>query len=150
MPNHSRLLIVVADGGHVRFARPVAETNELHSRSRVEPADAHKAEAGHKDAATHHAQAPHHDQHSHDPQAHEKAEFAIWIASQLNQDAGSYDALLLVAPPHVMNRIVGHLDAIATAKLVGRLEKDLTKLPDHELSPHLREWVRPVHRAPLL
>jgi protein required for attachment to host cells len=150
MPQHSQLLIVVADGGHARFVRPTPETNELHSSSRVIPADSHKTEAGHKDAATHHAQAPRHDRHSHDPQAHEKAEFAEWIATELNQDAAAYDALVLVAPPHIMNGITSHLDAIATPKLIGKLEKDLTKLSDHALSPHLQEWVRPVHRAALL
>ncbi len=150
MPIHRRLLIVVADGGHARFVRPVPETNELHSSSRVVPAESHKAEAGHADAKTHHAQAPHHDKRSHDPQAHEKAEFAEWIAAALNSESSAYDDVLLVAPAHVLNRIAAHLDVIAAAKLVGRLEKDLTKLPDHELSPHLREWVRPVHREKLL
>jgi protein required for attachment to host cells len=150
MPIHNRLLIVIADGGHARFVRPVPETNDLHSTSRVIPADSHKAEAGHTDAGTHHAQVPHHDKRSHDPQGHEKAEFAEWIAAELNRDSGAYDELVLVAPPHVLNRIAAHLGAIAAAKLTGRLDKDLTKLPDHELSSHLREWVRPVHREKLL
>jgi protein required for attachment to host cells len=144
MPHRNQLLIVVADGGHVRFVRLSPESNALHSSSRVIPADGRKAEAGHKDAATHHAQ------HSHDPRAHEKAEFANWVAIQLNQDSAAYDTLVLVAPPQVMNVVTQHLDVIATAKLIGRREKDLTKLSDHDLSPHLQEWVRPVHRAALL
>ena len=38
------------------------------------------------------------------------------------------------------------LDAAARTKLVGSLEKDLTKTPDHELWPHVREWVSPARR----
>jgi hypothetical protein len=29
---------------------------------------------------------------------------------------------------------------------VGTLTRDLVKTPDDELWPHLRQWVRPVHR----
>ena len=39
------------------------------------------------------------------------------------------------------------LDAATQAKLVGTLEKDLVKTPDHELWPHVREWVSPARRA---
>ena len=30
---------------------------------------------------------------------------------------------------------------------MGSLAKDLVNTPDHELWSHLKEWVRPVHRA---
>ena len=46
-----------------------------------------------------------------------------------------------------MNEILDALDTVTAGKIVGRLAKDLTKVPEHDLSPHLTEWVRPVHRA---
>jgi hypothetical protein len=35
------------------------------------------------------------------------------------------------------------------AKVVGKLEKDLVKTPDHELSEHLSAWVSPPVRRPI-
>ena len=60
---------------------------------------------------------------------------------------GAFDDLVVVAPPHAMNEILDALDTVTAGKIVGRLAKDLTKVPEHDLSPHLTEWVRPVHRA---
>jgi protein required for attachment to host cells len=57
-----------------------------------------------------------------------------------------FDELLLVAPPRALQDLVAALDAAARTKLVGSLEKDLTKTPDHELWPHLREWVSQARR----
>ncbi len=45
-----------------------------------------------------------------------------------------------------MNAIRKELNNVTDATVIGTLEKDLFKTPDHELWPHLREWVRPVHR----
>lgn len=131
MPFHRKLLFVVADAEHVRFVRPVDADNTLHSYSRVRVEDGHRG-------ATHHA-------HEED-----KDRFPVWIAEQLNDATATYDALVLVAPAHRLNILRDHLAQTASAKLVGTLDKDLTKVPDEELWPHLREWVRPVHREPLL
>jgi hypothetical protein len=35
------------------------------------------------------------------------------------------------------------LDGPTSASLIGSLAKDLTDVPDLELWPHLRSWVRP-------
>jgi len=42
-----------------------------------------------------------------------------------------------------------HLGKPAEAKLVGRLDRDLTKISDHDLWPHVKHWVRPVRRVVL-
>ena len=60
---------------------------------------------------------------------------------------GEFDELLLVAPPRALNELREALDAATQAKLVGALEKDLVKTPDHELWPHVREWVSPARRS---
>jgi protein required for attachment to host cells len=49
--------------------------------------------------------------------------------------------VVLVAPAHTLNEIRNELDATTAAKLIGSLQKDLIKVPDHELAPHLHEWV---------
>jgi protein required for attachment to host cells len=131
MPMHQlKLLFAIADGEHARFVRPDAENNTLRSASRVKP------ENGHNGAADQ----PHHD----------KDKFARWVAAQLNQDSDSYDELVLVAPAHTLAAIHNHLATPVQDKLLGTLDKDLTKIPDHELWPHLKQWVRPMHREKLI
>ena len=70
------------------------------------------------------------------------------VAEQLNAASArdEFDELLLVAPPRALHELREALDPATKAKLVGTLERDLVKTPDHELSPHVREWVSPEHR----
>lgn len=58
-----------------------------------------------------------------------------------------FDELVLVAPSHALSELTDALDTTTRAKLIATLAKDFVKTPDHELWPHLKEWVRPVHRA---
>ena len=44
-------------------------------------------------------------------------------------------------------KITHAMEMVAAAKLRGVLAKDLTKVPDHELQPHLAEWTPAPHRA---
>ncbi len=78
----------------------------------------------------------------------EKDKFVRMVAEQLNAEAalGEFDELLLVAPSHAMHELKESLDSATKAKLVGTLERDLVKTPDHELWPHVREWVSPERR----
>lgn len=131
MPIHLKLLFALVDGEHARFVRPAPEDNSLHSSSRVNPADGHEGAANH-------------------PHKQDKDKFAAWVAEQLNNGVASYDELVLVAPAHTLSVITAHLNPQAAAKIVGKLDKDLTKTPDHELWPHVKHWVRPVHRAKVL
>ena len=152
MPIHRRLLIVIADGAHVRFVRP-GSNNALHSDAALDSISAHKRTADlgtdhpgaafHSDSSAHHALAPRHDLHD-----LEKEEFARLVARQLNEASsrGEFDDLVVVAPAHSLNAIRKELDTATDAKVVGTLAKDLVKTPDHELWPHVRAWVRPVHR----
>ena len=153
MPRQRKILLVVADGEHCRFVRPGPD-NALRSTTALDSLAAHKraAELGsdhpgaayHTGAAAHHALAPRHDPHD-----LEKQKFARVVAEQLNAAAasGDYDELVIAAPPHTLAAIREHLDTTTGAKIVGTLQKDLTKTPDDELWPHVRAWLRPVHRA---
>ena len=78
----------------------------------------------------------------------EEERFIRLIGEQVNTASGrdEFDELLLVAPPRALHELRGALDVATQAKLVGTLEKDLVKTPDHELWPHVREWVSPARR----
>jgi protein required for attachment to host cells len=149
MPRSRDLLIVVADGEHVRFVRPAGD-NALHSEAVAASPSVHQQSADlgsdhpgasvHTGSTAHHALAP-----RHDPHAMEKDKFAHSIARQLN--GGTFAELVVVAPPHVLSAIRGALDTATEAKVIGTLAKDLVKTPDDELWPHVSAWVRPVHRS---
>ena len=78
----------------------------------------------------------------------ERERFVRLVGKQINAASGcdEFDELLLVAPPRAMHELREALDAATHAKLVGALENDLVKTPDHELWPHVREWVSPARR----
>lgn len=130
MPTHLNTLIVLADAEHARFVRPEPEDNSLHSSGRAAPRG---GAPGARDDA--HARA--------------REILPIWVATELNQQVALYDQLYIAAPAHTLNRIRLHLGKAAQAKLREVLDKDLTWLQDHELWPHLRQWLCPVYGARL-
>ena len=152
MPKDRNLLIVIVDGEHARFVRPAGD-NALHTQQDIDSPAAHKRSADlgsdrpgaafHSDSTAHHAVQP-----RHDPHTLEKEAFARRVAGQLNEAAatGVLEEVVLVAPAHTMNALEAALDSAAKGRVIGRLEKDLIKTPDHELQPHLHEWVPSVHR----
>lgn len=128
MPIHIKPLIVLADAEHARFVRPKEADNTLQSHARVNPAESQNAEANKR-----HAMSP--------------TELPDWVAKQLDEGVSSYDELYIAAPAKTLHEIRAHLTKPAQAKLKDTLDKDLTKVPDHELWPHFKDWVRPLHRA---
>ncbi len=152
MKKYHRLLIVIADGEHVRFVRPAAD-NALHSVSAIDAEQGHKRSSDigsdrpgasfHSTSSTHHAYAPRHDLHK-----LEKERFAQFVGDQVNAGAAAdaFDSLVVVAPAHALNAVQGELGQAARSRLVGTLHKDLVGIPDDELQPHLAEWVPKVHR----
>jgi len=153
MPKDRNLLFVLADGEHARFVRAAAD-NALYTQQDLDSPSAHKRSAdlvSDRPGATFHSDSTHHSAKlpRHNPHDLEMAAFAKDIAARLNEAAtrGVYEELVLVAPAHTLNEIEAALDADATQRLIGTLQKDLLKIPDHELWPHVHEWVRPVHRA---
>ena len=71
----------------------------------------------------------------------EKEKFARLVGEQIDAAAArdEFDELLLGAATRTPGA-AGRTGSVARAKLVGTLEKDLVKTPDHELWPHVREW----------
>ncbi|HQT75737.1 MAG: hypothetical protein B7Z80_00870 [Rhodospirillales bacterium 20-64-7] len=155
MPTHRTLLIVVADGEHARFVRPSGD-NALHTVSHLDSDTAHQRSSDlrsdhpgasfHTGASAHHAITP-----RHDPHEMEKEKFAKLVAERLNAAAerSEFDDLVLIAPPHTLTAIREGLDSDTTDRMIGMLERDLVKTPDHELWSHVKSWVPPVHRTVL-
>ncbi|MCC7016733.1 MAG: host attachment protein [Rhodospirillales bacterium] len=74
----------------------------------------------------------------------QKEQFARAIARKLDAEAagGSFERLILVAPPQTLGEIRAALKP-ATMKLVAaEINKDLTHVPIPELGPHLGEAVK--------
>ncbi len=146
------LWIVIADGEHARFVQPDAD-NVLRTLNSLDSTSAHlrsrdigtdrPGRSFESSGGAHHGVGQRHDLH-----AMEKDRFVRLVGEQINAAArrDELDELLLIAPPRALSELREALDASAQAKLVGALEKDLVKTPDHELWPHVREWVSPARR----
>jgi protein required for attachment to host cells len=146
------LRIAIADGEHARFVQPDAN-NVLRTIGSIDSAAAHlrsrdigsdrPGRSFESANPAHHAVGERHDLHR---MANDR--FVRSVARQLNEAAArnEFDELLLVAPPRALHELHKALDPATKARLVGTLERDLVKTPDHELWPQVREWVSPEHR----
>jgi protein required for attachment to host cells len=155
MHTSKHLLIVIMDGEHARLVRQgidfalhtvwSRDSEFAHQKSAALGRDAPGA-SFHSGSSAHHGVAPRHDPHDLSRQR-----FAMQIGEEVNAMAArdEYTELVLVAPSDTLNVLRQALDRAAVAKLVGSVARDLVKVPDHELQPHLREWIRPVHRPAL-
>jgi protein required for attachment to host cells len=134
---------VIADGGRARFVaqdengayRTVLSfvASGLHKRSRDLGLD---RPARVKESATsaRHAIEPRRDLHE-----AAKEDFVKLVAEQLDAEhgRGQFDSLVLVAPPGVLTELKKNLSKPLAKLVVGDLQKDLTKVPDHDLTEHL-------------
>jgi protein required for attachment to host cells len=153
MPQSRKVCFVIADGGHARFVRPASD-NALHTFEAVDSVTLHKRDhdlvsdrpgrAFESGTAARHAYTP-----RTDPHEMAKDQFTREVARMINATsaADEFHELVVVAPSHVLSELTECLDAATRAKLLGSLAKDLVNTPDHELRPHLKEWVGPVQRA---
>lgn len=149
MAQHQRLCIVVADGGHARFVHPAAD-NALHTTEALDSTSLHKRThdlvSDRPGRTAESATTARHAVSSRtDPHEREKVRFAEAVVDVINT-SGTFDALVLVAPADTLAVLEAGLDTTTRAKLRGTLAKDLAKVPDDALWPHVQEWVRPVHR----
>jgi protein required for attachment to host cells len=147
------LWIAIADGEHARFVQPdgdhtirtlsALDSASAHLRSRDIGAD-RPGRTFESASMAHHAVGE-----RHDPHRMAKDQFVRLVAERLDAAAaaGEFDELLLVAPPRALHELRESLDDTTVKKLIGTLEKDLVKTPDHELWPHVREWVSSIRRA---
>jgi hypothetical protein len=129
-----KLWVLIADGGRARVVTPEAYHGRFHTVLEL-------GNAAHPDFAG---------SDRGDRKKPEEAAFAETLAARLNEEAriGAYERLVLVAPGHILHAVRNGLDKQATALLAGTLPKDLTKVPDHELTEHLKDWWMGSNAAP--
>ena len=139
----AKLWYVIADGGRARFvARD--EEGAFRTLSSFVSTELHKSthELGRdrparvKESATpaRHAVEPRRDLHEAAKDAFIRT-VATELAAQLKD--GKFDELVLVAPPGVIAELKDALSKPIAKLVVKELQKDLTKVPDHELTGHL-------------
>ena len=74
-----------------------------------------------------------------DPKRAAKDDFVKLVADKLASEHGrsAFDQLVLVAPPRVLTELKQKLAKPVADLVVKDLQKDLTKVPDHDLTEHL-------------
>jgi protein required for attachment to host cells len=139
----AKIWYVIADGGRARFVerdengafRTVSSfvSTALHAKSsdlgRDRPARVmESANAGRS------AVEPRRDQ-----KEAAKEDFIKLVAEQIDSEhgRGQFDKLVLVAPPGVLTELRSKLSKPMAEIVVDDLQKDLTKIPDHDLTGHL-------------
>jgi protein required for attachment to host cells len=141
--------IIIADGEHARIV--VAEQGRSHVTLRdfLSPTvheSSHDLGAERPGRTQESATAARHAiQPRSDPHEQAKHAFAKEVAMALNKASvnNEFDHLVLVAQPRVAASLRAGLGEAAQRKIVGRLEKDLTKVPDRELARHL-DAIEPI------
>ena len=138
-----KLWYVIADGGRARFVarddkgafRTVLSfvAAELHARSHDLGRD-RPARVQESANPARHAIEPRRDLHE-----AAKEDFVKLVAEQLDDEhgRGQFDKLVLVAPPGVLTELRNALSKPMAKLVASDLQKDLTKVPDHDLTGHL-------------
>jgi protein required for attachment to host cells len=140
---HARIWYVIADGGRARFVerdetgayRTVLSfvAAEMHKRSRDLGLD-RPARVKESANAARHAVEPRRDLHE-----AAKEDFIALVAEEIEAEHGrdQFDRLVLIAPPGVLTELKQKLSKPIAAIVVNDLQKDLTKVPDHDLTEHI-------------
>jgi len=139
----SKVWYVVADGGRARFVernengafRTVASlvSTELHDRAsdlgRDRPGRVMESATTGRSAV----------EPRQDPKEAAKSDFVSLVADELSNqhERGAFDQLMLVAPAGVLTELKQKLAKPLAQLVVRDLQKDLTKVPDHDLTEHL-------------
>ncbi len=143
-----KILYVIADGGRARFVAR-GEEGDFHTIASFVSSDIHERSHDlgtdrptrvHESANTaRHAAQPRRDLHS-----AAKEDFVKQIAGEIDgeQERGRFEKLVLVAPPRVLTELKEKLSKNMARLVADGLQKDLTKVPDHELAPHLAPPLR--------
>jgi protein required for attachment to host cells len=138
-----KTLYVIADGGRARFVerdengafRTIASfaSAEVHERAHDLGLD-RPARVKESANAARHAVEPRRDLH-----VAAKEDFVKHVAGEIDAEHGrkSFDKLVLVAPTRVLAELKEKLSKAMAKLAADSLQKDLTKVPDHDLAEHL-------------
>jgi protein required for attachment to host cells len=72
-----------------------------------------------------------------------REQFSRELVERLQSAANEqrFGQLLLVAPPSMLGAIRKHLGENLRERVIAEIDKDLTRIPAHELPEHLKEWL---------
>ena len=142
-PDH-RLWIVVADGEHARVLIAGEAPGQLTTDKAFDSKDAHRraADFGRDSpgrAFDNAGVARHAFEPRVDPHLAAKRDFLHWLADWIDDAAGrdAFDRLSVIAPARALASLQESLGPAARSRLIGTLDKDLVKIPDHEIPVHL-------------
>jgi protein required for attachment to host cells len=143
MKKKPKIWYVIADGGRARFVerdekgafRTVSSfvSTELHAKSsdlgRDRPARVMESANSGRSAI----------EPRRDLKEAAKEDFVKLVAEQLDEEhgRGQFESLVLVAPPGVLTELRKSLSKSMAKLVADDLQKDLTKVPDHDLTNHL-------------
>jgi protein required for attachment to host cells len=139
----AKVWYAIADGGRARFVecdengayRTVVslDSAELRAQARDLGTD-HKTRVQDRFGGGRHAVEP-----RQDLKEQAKEDFVKLVADELatEHERGAFDQLMLVAPPGVLTELKQKLAKPIADLVVRDLQKDLTKVPDHDLTEHL-------------
>ena len=142
-PDH-RLWIVVADGEHARVLIAGEAPGQFTTDKAFDSKDAHRratdfggdspGRAFDSTGVARHAFEP-----RVDPHLAAKRDFLHWLADWIDDAAGrdAFDRLSVIAPARALASLQESLGPAARSRLIGTLDKDLVKIPDHEIPVHL-------------
>jgi len=147
------LWIVMADGARARIVTPSENRRTYYTLRQIESPRAHRKSAAlasdrpgrgaERATGRRHGMEPRSDPHD-----DAKQEFVRLVADEINQ-AGrqeEFSSLALVAPAKLLGALQDKLAPGVARRLVRVIRKDLTRVPDPELGPHLDEALWPVRR----
>ena len=138
---HPRTWYIIADGGRARFVER-DETGAYRTVLSFVAADMHKrsldlgldrpARVKESANAARHAVEPRRDLHE-----AAKEDFIALVAEDIEDGRDQFDRLVLIAPPRVLTELKQKLSKPIAKMVVSDLQKDLTKVPDHDLAKHI-------------
>ena len=141
----AKVWYAIADGGRARFVerdengayRTIVsfDSADLHAQTRDLGTD-RKTRVRDRAGLGRHAVEP-----RQDLKQQAKEDFVKLVADELaaEHERGAFDQLMLVAPPRVLTELRQKLAKPIADLVVKDLQKDLTKVPDHDLTAHLAQ-----------
>ncbi|MEX2366412.1 MAG: host attachment protein [Pseudohongiellaceae bacterium] len=136
-----QLYILVADSGRAKVYRsqkPVKTLelvyDQVNFQGRKKPSEIYSDKAGgqHSGSGGHHSFAG-------ERENHEEDRFSRDLAKMLQSEyqAGQFDALVLISPPHFLGKLRQQLDKECRKVVIKSIDKDLVRMAEQDIISHL-------------
>jgi protein required for attachment to host cells len=140
--------LVVADAGGARLFEvdPNAVLNRTpHTTLKADPAPSREIASDRPGRTFDSAgEGRHHKAPPTDPHRYEKKRFAHTLAERLETAVNRHEVerLVVVSPPQLLGDLRAAMSSVLQAAVAAEIDKDLTKLPPHELERYLADELR--------